>query len=823
MLSKYREMMVFFAFFSLFLSAPVFSDEALTISAPDVIDGTKFFDIEVVVNDEDVRKNSDTVTVSNCRVASGSLASFPDDIGYQADYSRRYSGQERFSLSLAAFVPEMLFDDGYDELFKTTCILYIGKDTGTDYIEVDAEAYSSFSFLISNVDADIDIPSGLEPYDEDILLTTYFGEPSYDITLMLDSYESYGDEPAFDLDDPDYEEHYARYHRDYNMIDLELQRDGDDVLYKFGYSYDVSDRYYDSLSADEKKKLKTNLKTELQLAKYYPTFAVQQEYSKEREVLFEEIELEAEKDKEEFLNIADSLSIRSSGNNQPTYDYSHPEEELTNECYTDEDCKSGYICSACGICERSENLYSENELVIAEASINPDYTSKTIYNKITSRIIIRMYPKIVFENSDGEEIDACSMKKGAFSGLKLTAEIDQSDRYAGFTTGMLLDERKGEDDWEYKLGDDEQNYLFVISPNDREKQVGLVSEISESATIKLENERTVIAEEEFDYTLLPVDMDIELETKAKNMQQDSSKAIYLTVKNPTAKYIISRIRAVSVGGIELDDDTFKHTEDDDIYTNKLIITDLKPNKKYGIAYYAPELGNINIGRELQSLSMWDLQKQAHKAALLDTAMAYGGEAISNGAKKWKNIADSDKTSLEGYRKLVKKNPAKYSAKAMEEFSTNAHRASQYQKNWEDAAKIVDAENKIYGAIQTTNSASSTKDDIDDMSSESKATLTEKAAMLGVTTIDALQTGVGAVSLVTNKIPVVGKMTAGVQSAFSWATNVWKANFQYIANSEKIERSQEKTVPVIIMVEVSDESGWITNSAISFGVIYHHLE
>ena len=102
------------------------------------------------------------------------------------------------------------------------------------------------------------------------------------------------------------------------------------------------------------------------------------------------------------------------------------------------------------------------------------------------------------------------------------------------------------------------------------------------------------------------------------------------------------------------------------------------------------------------------------------------------------------------------------------------------------------------------------------------TYTESAAEAGVVGIDILQTGFGMLTFLPNKIPVVGKASAALQTAFSAATNIWKANLKYIAKREKINHAEELFIPIMILITAEDESGWQQTRGYMLQVAYHEI-
>jgi hypothetical protein len=246
-----------------------------------------------------------------------------------------------------------------------------------------------------------------------------------------------------------------------------------------------------------------------------------------------------------------------------------------------------------------------------------------------------------------------------------------------------------------------------------------------------------------------------------------------------------------------------------------------------IVYKAPEMGNFDIGKEMASLSMVDLQTEAGKQILTDAAFAGVDVGLEKLGETINTISGADKAALEGYKKYIKMNKEYQSSQKTAEFVMSANRAIQFEENANNLINVYKGGKGFLNDLPGINDGikGSQKDvsvNVAQSDSESKATTTEKVANYGVTAINIAQLGVSVLTFVPNKIPGVSKLTSGFQVAFSAATNIWKANLKYIAQAEKIDRAEEKFMPVIIMVYAEDMSGWQSTSSAVLRVAYHQV-
>ncbi len=277
----------------------------------------------------------------------------------------------------------------------------------------------------------------------------------------------------------------------------------------------------------------------------------------------------------------------------------------------------------------------------------------------------------------------------------------------------------------------------------------------------------------------PKDLELDLKSKSNQVQQGNTGVLEIKPYGGTTEDIVVKITLLGPGEIGLTSDK--------INTNWLLKS-VKQKELIKVGYMAPPLGNFDIGKELESLSMTKLQTDAAKQIALDAVTAYGGEYV------------------DGIDKLV--DAGEYSSKISK--LTDAYKVVNGGRNIIGTDKAIkDMTGELGDAMQVTDG-------------KSEATWSENAADAGIIGISVAQTAVGVLTFIQNKIPGVNKLSAGLQTAFSAATNIWKANLQYISKSEKIERAKELFYPAVIVVTAQDISGWTKQEMHIFQIAYHEI-
>ena len=492
-------------------------------------------------------------------------------------------------------------------------------------------------------------------------------------------------------------------------------------------------------------------------------------------------------------------------------------------CYSNDDCSENEVCNLCGKCITKDKIYDEKDVTLKDVSLNTKFTSKEILNKIDSLIIVRIKPIFDIINKKGDKVNVCNLKQGSFDNLIIHGRIKENNSYSGFTSGMLYDKRDRIRDRHVDLTKKDSQIAFFISPNDREKYVGQTKDITEHVIFTFLNGNKNLTEKEYKYVLKPYDSSIKVKTSSKQMQQDSAKVIAFTVNNKYAKELFVKVKLFGIGGIKKGDASLKHTiNDSKIITQKSFFISLKPNKEYRFIYYSPKLGNADIGQALSSLSMTNLQKEGAESTAIDAITLGVGHGLKKGAKAIKAMETTSDATLKVSRKYFKIYRGTYSTDKVAKMVHDVNFIKKYGENFNKVKKLVDTEDKINGLSQVYGSGSSVYKSIASSinnNEKTKKSWREIISRAGVAGINGLQGAVGGVMLVADKVPGFGPLAQGL---FSFTTNIWKANFQYIADSERIDRIQELFWPNIIMIEATDESGWTTRSLMVIKVAYHQI-
>ena len=500
-----------------------------------------------------------------------------------------------------------------------------------------------------------------------------------------------------------------------------------------------------------------------------------------------------------------------------------PEANVTTTCATSSDCGEGKVCSVCGQCMNGEDAVSLDEVTV-KFDITADEQQVKIKNIINNSAIFRVYVTPELE-ANGQSLSYCDLAQSTSTKeVLLSARIADSDVYAGFTAGHIDDARAQSKTCKIDLSADSTKCIFVVSPNDRKKLVGAVGEVTQNIELSLiQGDETTPQQTGLTVLLEPSGPTVSFDLGGTQVQEEASKVIHLSVNDPDTRIVKISARVVPFGTLFVADKGSVLSQatvaQDQLYFATEKFQDVS------IGYQAPKLGNFNIGQELQSISMWDLQKEAGKTIAQDVFFASIDKGLEAGQKATETISATSQAAFSGYQKYIKMHPELMkSGKATQLAIT----AKQGKKMEQDVNNLIDAYKVGKGyVIDDPNIYSGTQDltkgmktNVEDTSN--KATTTEKVANLGVSAINLMQMGVGVLTYLPNKIPGAGKLTAGVQASFSAASNIWKANLQYIAKDEKLNRAEELFVPVMIAVTTEDLSGWQTTAVVTLQVAYQKV-
>jgi hypothetical protein len=532
-----------------------------------------------------------------------------------------------------------------------------------------------------------------------------------------------------------------------------------------------------------------------------------------------------EKSIQEFKSIANSYTRTAVGTaprtHQAVYEYNlnirekgYSEPEAT-ECSGDDDCADGKRCTACGTCIKESKIVEPSDVTV-EFKEKHRFSAKAMENTIHNIIRVETTFNPRFSGPKGK-IDYCRIAAPGIEGYAVVAKMENEDSYAGFTNGRILDPRDRERQCPIDFAED-STCNFLVAPKDRKKTVGALGAVSEEISLAIVKDGKEVKREDEKITLTPIKMDLHFKASGKQVQQGSQKVIKYRTENRNAKYIRHKIRLIGPGEISM-----KDLEGTVMYSN------LKPGETDRIIYFPPVLGNFDIGKELSSLSMIDLQKEAAKAIAEDALLAYGGEYAENlqSAVEAGEMTKAEKAGLSALRKYFKRNPGSYNPEKALKYIRALRAAGEDAKKIDFIAKSLRMGKGAYDLSKIPKNTVDLRDDIkqatgvDDKNHDEK-TWTESFAETGVTTINVLQTGVSILTFLPNKIPIAGKLSAGAQTAFSAMTNIWKANLKYVAKDEKIARAKEKFLPAMILITAEDESGWQVSKGYIVQVAYHEI-
>jgi len=450
-------------------------------------------------------------------------------------------------------------------------------------------------------------------------------------------------------------------------------------------------------------------------------------------------------------------------------------------------------------------------------------------NIIKESAILRIPITPTMKDKQGKTLTECDI---AAPGLKdrfqLIATIAEEDNmtYSGFTMGNVLDRRERTDSCNIDLSKKDFKCIFNIAPNDKKKAIEEVGDVVQNIMINVTDKGKNILGQKTQLTLTKPEMDIDIDTGSLQVQQGEMKSIKVLTTTPESKILL--IKAALIGPGKLFHLGTKQEGGAEAAANtatgKTSFT-AKPGEDIELGYQAPAMGNFDIANAINTLSMWDLQKDAGKQIAKDAILNFGGEAISNYAKGASAYAEGEKNALGAYQSASKKFSQYYDPSRALGYVRNANDAKQYSdqveiltktytviKKGNDIINMPSKITKVQGNIQTN---------VND-AGNSDVGWKERWSNYGITGINIAQTTVGVLTFIPNKLPGVNKLGAGLKTAFSAASNIVKADLQYIAQAEKIDRAQEILYPVPVVVYVEDENGWGMTAFLVIKVAYQEV-
>jgi hypothetical protein len=500
----------------------------------------------------------------------------------------------------------------------------------------------------------------------------------------------------------------------------------------------------------------------------------------------------------------------------------HGPKDEPAECTSHDQCGQGRLCDGCGRCRDEKELVFATDVQITY-KIEPDRDTIKLKNTITETGVFRVNVDSIIE-AKGKRVDYCDViYPGLNKSARLNAEFVDKEIFAGFTTGSLLDSRDTSQTCTLDLLEGSDKCVFIVSPNDRKKPVGLVKEIRERIRLYVTEDKgngfgtstdaIGNVEDALDLILMPTGPQIKFNMGNTQVQQGTTRAIKFTVEDPDTKMILVHVKAIGPG-------TLFMPKDGPNLDNRNLHFTMDPGEDIQVGFKSPVFSSFDLGKEMASLSMMDLQTEAGKQILTDAAFAAVDVGLDKVGGSVQQITATDDAALAAYKRYIKSNPGYRTADKTSQMVMNAGKAREF----EAGVKLLTDEYKfgkgfindlpgINSGIKDAQAA--VGQNVNDAQNDANAPgYIETGANLGVTAITVAQLGVSVLTFIPNKLPGVGAMTAGFQVAFSAATNIWKANLKYIAQAEKIDRAEERFVPVVVFVTAEDMSGWQTSAAIT---------
>ncbi|MEM3386050.1 MAG: hypothetical protein QXN08_00045 [Nitrososphaerales archaeon] len=277
-------------------------------------------------------------------------------------------------------------------------------------------------------------------------------------------------------------------------------------------------------------------------------------------------------------------------------------------------------------------------------------------------------------------------------------------------------------------------------------------------------------------------------SQAEQVQQGAERAFKLKVLDPDNKDNPIKVRlSVNIGLIK--------SQGGD-WSTSLYLT-LKPGEEVIIGYKAPEVGNFDLPAEIDGLSMWSIQKDTTLTPLVKDAISLGLESKLNKAEQ----------SLKSSQTIF--NLKRYfGEKGVGDAYAALKAANKTYSNWKKVSNVWNGIQFIDSQTGTYTSASSDLPEgwMQAAHTQGKTTL-EKVSDWGVFGINIVQTAVGVVTTVTDKIPIVGQVTGKFNLVFNVATNVWKGVLTYLGKVEKINRAEERFIPILVKISAFDDTGF----------------
>lgn len=240
----------------------------------------------------------------------------------------------------------------------------------------------------------------------------------------------------------------------------------------------------------------------------------------------------------------------------------------------------------------------------------------------------------------------------------------------------------------------------------------------------------------------------------------------------------------------------------------LVEIDCKDGDEIQVIFNAPNLGNFNLNNELNALNMWKYQE--------DTMKTLAKDIIGLGVDKRLEYLKEKRSLLE----------ATGSLEQAQQYADAFDALDRANKLSDKANKVIDLAELPSDVVESTRDHFESASDVGERTASREQGWIEWGADWGVYGIDLAQTTVGAISKAPGRVPIVGplgkKMGSGFSTTFNLMTNVWKGNFEYLSNVERVNRAEEMAFPYPVIITIEDEDGFVTKEVQNMMVKYNWL-
>lgn len=808
-----RKLLTLFLIIILFASFSLANDY-ITVEVQDEISYLKPFGVKLIFTDDEVREYGDVIYIS---MYSDSVPSFIIDNNHELpDYIKKeghnnsnlaisYEGQKEILLTLIPTSSAISYSKKMQDVNFALRIKPIW-DEDEKKLKSTTRRTISKKFLdeiriqtkFAPLEASIDFPNGTQALDNsDYLVLSYYTsgvkDTMYDMRVFVDPYsgawsDALKDKFPLGAIEETYLSHFEEivnnggnsFSAGYGEETYRGSMQGLAASIKADKAY-----AYQSLESYKAGKMYERDPDQEMAISYlyaivfYPQAKVTFSLKKKSRVEEGQGANQADSDLKELEKIASSFRL-DDGVVSATYSADSSDEFEETECG---ECRAGYVCTVCGDCIKEGKAVFPDKLKL-DADMSIDISSSTIKNVINALEVARVTVRPKLLNVFRKEVDYCQLTEEPEDIILYATLIDNSteDMATGLTTGHYMDKRERRAECKISLKEKKKTCAFPIAARDDRKVVDYFFDPGDSYIFELKDKRGdyVTTAQAADIKIVNPEVELKTRSRSNQVQEGTEMVFEFMYENKHSKNSVIKISMVGIGDFGLSRADVNKRQ---------IVSVMKSNEWHKIVYKAPRLGNFDIGQQLSTLSMTELQTQAAFQIAEDAIIAYGNSYAGN---------------LEG---MV--NSGKY-LKQMGDL-TDAYKIANGVRTLKGFnAGIPGLEKDVAAAIQV-------------QEGKKDAGFLENAADIGIAGIGAAQMAVGVLTFVPNKIPGVSKLTANVQVAFSAMTNIWKANLKYISQAEKIDRAEELFYPVTFIITSQDESGWVIQEPYVMKVAYQRAD